>query len=75
MSNTLWFNTVKLLKKDKYSSPLYYWYDPVEKLLFDIDLNFPVATVKLDDYNIPVIHKSYYIIGNLVNIPRLSIVN
>ena len=66
---------VKLLKKDKYSSPLYYWYDPVEKLLFDIDLNFPVATVKLDDYNIPVIHKSYYIIGNLVNIPRLSIVN
>ena len=66
---------VKELKKDKYSSPLYYWYDPKEKLLFDIDLNFPVATVKLDDYNIPEMYKDYYIIGRVINIPKLSIMN
>jgi len=66
---------VKELKKDKYSSPLYYWYDPKEKILFDIDLNFPVATVKLDDYNIPEMYKDYYIIGRVINIPKLSIMN
>ena len=66
---------VKLLNKGIYSSPLYYWYDPVEKILFDIDLNFPVATVKLDDYNIPQIYKTFYIIGNIVNIPRMSVIN
>ena len=47
----------------------------VSKILFDIDFNFPVATVKLDDYNIPEMYKSYYIIGRLVDIPKLSIVN
>lgn len=66
---------VKELKKDKYSSPLYYWYDPVDKILFDVDLNFPVATVKLDDYNIPEMYKSNYIIGRMLSIPKLSIIN
>ena len=66
---------VKHLGKEKYSSPIYYWYDPNTKILFDIDFNFPVATVKLDDYNIPEMYKSNYIIGRLVDIPKLSIVN
>ena len=65
----------KEIKKDKYSSPLYYWYDPKEKILFDIDLNFPVATVKLDDYTIPLMYKDYYIIGRVIDIPKLSIMN
>jgi superfamily II DNA or RNA helicase len=66
---------VKKLKKDKYSNPIYYWYSPEDRLLFDIDFNFPVATIKLDNYNIPEMYQSYYIIGKLVNIPQLSIYN
>ena len=66
---------VNSLSKDKFSKPIYYWYNIKRRLLFDFDLYYPIAKVALDDFGIPKIHKSSYIITNFMNIPKLKNIN
>jgi superfamily II DNA or RNA helicase len=74
---------IKIIKTDssgegERQKPEQYWYNPDTRIVYDYDLDFPVGRVKLDNEGIAsreVVDKvTYYLIDELIDIPRTRIV-
>jgi superfamily II DNA or RNA helicase len=56
--------------KKKYSEPEFYWYNEISHVVYDIDLQYPIGKVGVDDDNIPFkLDNETYIITNIIPIP------
>jgi len=63
---------VKQINDTSYSQPVSYWYNPTSNVIYDFDLYFPIAKLKVDINNIPIkLNITDYIIdsNNIINIP------
>ena len=57
----------------KYSEENEYWYDIESRVVYDIDVQYPVGKLLLDKYKIPEkTDKNQYIITNLIHIPIIN---
>jgi hypothetical protein len=58
--------------------PENYWFNPSTKVVYDFELDFPIGRVKLDEEGLPkkelINEESYYIIEELIDIPKTRIV-
>ena len=62
---------IKVLKI-KCDNQLSYWYSPETHTIYDLDLEYPVGKIKIED-NIPVkLNKETYVIDKMINIPLLK---
>lgn len=58
------------------SKPKFYWYYDKTNIIYDYELNFPIGTIQIDEYNNPIkIDNETYIIDKLINIPAFQLYN
>jgi superfamily II DNA or RNA helicase len=74
---------IKIFKTDSKDEgikqkPENYWFNPSTRIVYDFELEFPIGRVKLDDEGLPkkeiINDESYYIIEELIDIPKTRIV-
>jgi superfamily II DNA or RNA helicase len=58
------------IDKDRYGNPVSYWYDADKKVVYDIDLHYPVGKVKMED-GVPMIKNTHFVIDKVIPIPMI----
>ncbi|AYV77529.1 MAG: DEAD/SNF2-like helicase [Dasosvirus sp.] len=58
---------------DKYSEPEHYWYNQESRVVYDLDLQYPVGKVGLDEFDLPLkLTQDTFIITHIIPIPIIS---
>ena len=65
---------VKMIDSNSYSNDMIYWLYDTTGVVYDNDLNYPVGKIQKDDSgNILMLDKNTYIIGDIIDIPKVKL--
>lgn len=67
-------NAVKKLNDNNYSEPKLYWYNNLNGIVYDYDLDYPIGKVYIKDGIPNKLDKDTYIIDEIINIPEINII-
>jgi len=59
--------------ESEYSEPEEYWYYPKSRMVYDIDVHYPVGMVEVVDDIASKLSKDVYIITDMINIPTINV--
>ena len=67
---------VRKLDEKNYSKVLEFWYYDKTNVIYDLELNYPIGKIEIDENNIPIkINKDTYLIGKSIDIPQFKLFN